>query len=725
MDEVKQEKLPIDARLLAEAVIELNISRRSVSLYPPEHPFIKESIQKAYGHLQKLFELRSAITLGIAENSLIIDEYALDKKNPVFQEFALSLSGKSIAAITFSAGLSPEELVLFHELITMREGPMGAALHEFALMRGLKHIRVEPINLASLNFTEGSLKQGSSGRTLWEDYVYGLLEGKLSIEDAEGMLLNVQPQQVASLINDLMVEDLSNESYERVITSYLRGSEKHGARKECLQMFGAFITNLKPSLKVEFLKRAVSLDPSEIGEMEHLFAGLEVGDLRKIIEVFKDRDLTIPESLSNLIDKLGTLKRGKGFLFDVTLDEKAVVDDIEIDEKILSLMDEDKFRTFVGTEYRRDLKAMLKGVETEEVAVAEAIREEIGEGVVDRFFSEVVFELLEIPYVSRDDYLNLLTKLSQTAEAFLRTGRFGDLCDVHNAVYTDTLTGRFKDEASSMIQYFFRSPAFASSLMDAFKQWGRYDREGALRLARLLRLEIVIPVLDALAEELDPSKRKFFLQLLTYMGSDILVEVIKRLNDSRWFVIRNMLYLIRERGGEEHVNYVRMFVKNKNKKVSMEALKALLHFNTPDALAYLKLFVSAEDPDLRQQAVMLCGTYKITEAVPNLVGILEERDMLGGKSHSKVMVVRALSQIGDSRAIEPLIRLYRSRTLFFPKALNDLKVEIFRNLDGYAPKAIKPLIDMGLKSRTEEIRVLSENFRLVKAETIEQGKEDV
>ena len=168
-----------------------------------------------------------------------------------------------------------------------------------------------------------------------------------------------------------------------------------------------------------------------------------------------------------------------------------------------------------------------------------------------------------------------------------------------------------------------------------------------------------------------------------------------------------------------------MFVKSKNKKVSMEALKSLLHFSTPGALAYLKLFLSADDPDLRQQAVMLCGTYKITEAVPNLVGILEERDMLGGKSHSKVMVVRALSQIGDSRAIEPLIRLYRSRTLFFPKALNDLKVEIFRNLDGYAPKAIKPLIDMGLKSRTEEIRVLSENFRLVKAETIEQGKEDV
>jgi HEAT repeat protein len=235
----------------------------------------------------------------------------------------------------------------------------------------------------------------------------------------------------------------------------------------------------------------------------------------------------------------------------------------------------------------------------------------------------------------------------------------------------------------------------------------------------------VNPVLDALAEESDPSKRKFFLQMLTYMGGDVLFEAIKRLNDSRWFVTRNMLYLIRECGGEEHLNYIKMFVKSKNKKVSMEALKSLLHFSTPGALAYLKLFLSADDPDLRQQAVMLCGTYKITEAVPSLIEILEERDILGGKSYVKMMVVKALSQIGDRRAIEPLIRLYQSRTLLFPEAFKEVKVEIFRNLGGYAPEALKPLIDMGLKSKTEEIRVLSENYRLLKTQAIEKGKKDV
>ena len=82
MEEKKREKLPIDAKLLSDAVIELNISRRSVGLYPREHPIARESIEKAFEFLRKLFDLRTSITIGIAKDTLVIDEYTLDRKNP-------------------------------------------------------------------------------------------------------------------------------------------------------------------------------------------------------------------------------------------------------------------------------------------------------------------------------------------------------------------------------------------------------------------------------------------------------------------------------------------------------------------------------------------------------------------------------------------------------------------------------------------------------------------
>ena len=48
MEEKKgqKEQLPLDAKLLSEAVIELNTSRRSVGLYPLEHPITRQAIER-------------------------------------------------------------------------------------------------------------------------------------------------------------------------------------------------------------------------------------------------------------------------------------------------------------------------------------------------------------------------------------------------------------------------------------------------------------------------------------------------------------------------------------------------------------------------------------------------------------------------------------------------------------------------------------------------------
>ena len=163
MKEEKKEKLPIDARLLTDAVIELNISRRTIGLYPGDHPFIREAMEKAFNFFQKLFELRSSITLGIARDTLVIDEYILEKKNPVFREFAMSIHSKGIASVMFISGLSIDELFNFFEIVASKETPVGQGLVEFAEKKGLTHIRLVAIDISKLAFVEDKMREGSSG----------------------------------------------------------------------------------------------------------------------------------------------------------------------------------------------------------------------------------------------------------------------------------------------------------------------------------------------------------------------------------------------------------------------------------------------------------------------------------------------------------------------------------------------------------------------------------
>ena len=709
MEEKKREKLPIDAKLLSDAVIELNISRRSVGLYPREHPIARESIEKAFEFLKKLFDLRSSITIGIAKDTLVIDEYTLDRKNPVFKEFALSIHNKAIAAITFYSGLEMEELFGLHELITAKDVPADKPVGELAREKGLQHIVLTPLDISKFGFVEDSLRPNGAETKIWEDYMYGLLEGKLADGDAEGVLLNVAPEDVAGLINDRVSEDTPEVTYDRVITSYMRKKEDAGINRELFTRFISMVQNLSPKLKQQFLTRAFSGPSIDAGEAERLFGELTHDDIEKVMTMFGEHTSLIPDSLRNLIDKLSTAKKGEGF-FDLIVNRKGLVDDVEIDERIMGLFSVDHFKTFVTDEYQAELERMLRGFEGRKSPALEQVKKECGDEIVDRVASEVMLELLDADTTGRDEYLALLSKLGELVGDFLETGRFEEISNIYNTLYSHTLAGKYRDETSGMLQFFFYSGESIAKIIEAFKLWGRHGREGVVRLAGVLKRYLADPLFDTLAEETDPSIRKFLLSVLIGFRSDILPEAVRRLNDERWYVVRNMIYLVRECSGVKYVNQIKPFAKHPDKRISVEAVKTLLHFNVPGTFPYIRLYLLSTDLELRDQVVRLAGMYKVKEAVPYLVEILQKKDLFGTEWFYKNAAVKALGEIGDPRAVDILTRLYQSRTILYRSAMDGLKIEIFKSLSNYPRTSVRFLLEQGLASKNKEIRAMSEKL---------------
>jgi HEAT repeat protein len=722
VQEKKQDKLPLDAKLLSEAVIELNISRRSVGMYPAEHPIVKESIERAFACLKKLFEIRPAITLGIAGDTLVVDEYKLDRKNAVFREFANSVHSRGISAITFSSGLSKEELTAVHELITEKDMPTGKALLEKAKTMGIRNIILSPLEFESFTFVEGARKNAETSGDIWGDYIYGLLAGKLSAgAGGKGMLLNIPPEEVARVINKAMDVDAGGEAYDRVITAYLKRKEGQKLSSEAYNKFVSFIDKLSPDLKRQFLSRSFAQTTENLDEIENVIADMTTEDFNRIARVFAENSSVIPVTLKNLIDKLSTVKQGSLGKFDFFSKDKAVVDDVELGEDILKLFDEDNFKTYVSEDYQRDLSNMLAKSSERFVLKQAALKEECRDDVIDRAMLGVMIEILESDWVSGDDYLDLITRLSEYTLVFIETGRFEEILDVYNVIASHSLNSRFKHDASNMIEYFFHSQDFVAMFIDAIRLWGRKDREGAFRLAKALKRSVIPPLINALLSEADPIMRKFYLSVLRAIGPEVNPYVIKKLNDKRWFVVRNMLYLLRECEGRAYVSYVKKFVKHKNTSIRMEALKTLLYFNTPDAIPFLKLYLRSENEDIRRATVRLAGSCRAKEAVPHLISILEKRDIFGVASVSKTEAVQALGDIGDRAAVGPLLALYNARSLFYREYLEELKVEIFRTLENYPPDSVQGLLVVGLRSENEEIRSICERL-LARVVPLEQTR---
>jgi hypothetical protein len=428
-----------------------------------------------------------------------------------------------------------------------------------------------------------------------------------------------------------------------------------------------------------------------------------------MINIFQSQEI-LPESLKNVLDKLSDTvgsRKGEPEFLAGGLD---IIDDIEITEDMIKLFEEDKFRDFVDEKYQKELDDMFKTKFVGETAVIAYVHKAMIPELVEAAYSDIVLELLKFKNIKRKDYINLLTRLAELADMFLDTGRFEDVLNIHNIVYSRMLTGQFRDETLSMLEYFFRSEQFVTKLVDVLSLWGRTQRESAVKLARVLKLNLIPHLFDALNNEEYASQRKFYLSILSQLGNDALTEAANGLNDERWYVVRNMIFLIRISNGKEYIKKIRPFTRHKNKKICIEALKTLLHFSASDAFTQLRGFLEGRDSRLKEDAIKLSGTYRVKKAVPYLIRILDKKVVLGLDFHFRPLAVQALGKIGDPRALETMKTVFKSKSLFYSGAFQELRREIIRSLVNYPFEKAGPVLELALNSGNKELKDLAEDL---------------
>jgi HEAT repeat protein len=703
MDEQKKKdkkKQPLDTKLLSDAIIELNISRRSVGLYPSEHPITRQSIKNAHGLLKKIFEIRSSITLGVAKNVLMVDEYTLDRKNPVYIEFALSLHSKGIASVTFYSGLEEDELLLLHEIISNEDLPPGRALLGLEQYKKLRHVRFIPVDVSMFKFIEGTEKRTEgSGQVVWEDYVFGLLEGRLADKEAEGIILDIPPDSLASIINRFPSE--TEQGYDRVITTYLSRKGHKGMTRESLERFMFLVDNLNPRVKEKFLSRAARHPVMDQKETEEMLNELTAQDIEGVINVFKTR-IDLPSSFKNLIDKLSWSRESKKRNEDFTIGPR--ISDIEFSEDVFDLFGDDRFSDFVDEKYEHDIDRILHTPVSAPKSLIEEFKGSLSTTTMDRRFTAVIIELLNFKDKKLEDHQKLLDRLEELTDMFLETGRLEEIYNIYKIFNTSLLKGSFRKENTHMLEGLFHSEQFIEKLLEAYSLWGREQRDAVVDLTNAMKPYLLQPLFDSLNDDERPSQRKFYIYILSCLGKDSLKEAVKRMEDERWFVVRNMIYLIRECGGEEYIYKIRPLTKHKNKKISLEAIRTLIHFNAPDAIPRLKNLLNSRDPFLKEQAIRLIGTYRIKELMPLLIKILQRPDPLGSEQYYKPFVIQALGRIGDPGVLGILEDIFSSRSLLYKGALRHLQLEILKSLDNYPYDHIKPILELATSSGDEKLR---------------------
>jgi hypothetical protein len=712
--------LPLDTGLLSDFIFELTINSRCVSSYPKDHPFTKASLEKVMKLIPKLFEFREEINLGIARDTLILDQAFLDKKNPVYREYAKILFRHNIVGLTFEQRIEFEELVHFNEILALspqkilEQGGIERAVEN----ADIRHIRVKAVAYDQFRVTEKEQveKEGDDKNpsAIWENFARYLLDGTL---DPAGVRLPfmdaINPELLARAISEDVGEDSQGKeaSYSELISSYLKkvsGSENEpGKSKAYIEQLTRFVNQLNPELRRQLLSDSFKGFKPKEGIAQ------EVSDSREeaILEALgnmNSRGITPSPHVLGLLQKLTKHFRKSGAPERNPIPGKE--EGREQWEKLITVFRQQEGKeSLVPETYQNTLQRIMatKPISSLDLEEIEALKKSVDGQWVDAAIFTIIVEIIKSG-LGRDNLESLKQNLVDSCRFFLEIGDFQTLNDLHGKLMDCNLSAlTMKSSQMFEITSIFNKPEFAEEVLNGLRVWGKERYPYIQKLILKVGPPFLDPVLNRLAEEPSLSIRRFLIDCLLEMGETTRNAVLMRLRDKRWYFVRNLVLILRNLNDPWVLPPIRKLMEHPHPRVREEAFKTLLHFQDPDAHQLLLKDLSGKDKEAQLTAIGLAENSQSSEVAQKLIELLNKGNVLRSEMDLKKRIIQTLGRIGNPAILPHLEGLLKANHLLHRNALSQLKAEIIRSLEYYPGQESVTIAENLSRGRDEDLANLA------------------
>lgn len=206
---------------------------------------------------------------------------------------------------------------------------------------------------------------------------------------------------------------------------------------------------------------------------------------------------------------------------------------------------------------------------------------------------------------------------------------------------------------------------------------------------------------DRLAFEEDPHARHVLNDILVRMGKDIIPELLERLHDGRWYMVRNTVRILGEIGEDGTVeDALKPTLTHTDPRVRKETVRALSMIRGKEAPVLLRNALSDEDGGVAELAAVSLGLLRDEGALQDLMELVDRNV----ENSVKKEALKALGRIGSKKAVSFLIKVIERKGWLVGKKDDELKVMCAAALAEIGtPEAIRAL-EEGLGSSREAVR---------------------
>ncbi len=180
-----------------------------------------------------------------------------------------------------------------------------------------------------------------------------------------------------------------------------------------------------------------------------------------------------------------------------------------------------------------------------------------------------------------------------------------------------------------------------------------------------------VQLLMSLLQQLQSiSARRMVNNVLIHVGKENMDALVERLKDPTWYVVRNIVYVLRNIGDNAVLDDILKTLRHDHPRVRLEVVKALTNFRSVKALQALKDSFDDSDSTVRLSAIAGMGTIAKESSGARLFSVdailakikekvFEERDF-----KEKKAFYEALALLNDGEVDEYMISLLKKKNIF-------------------------------------------------------------
>lgn len=187
---------------------------------------------------------------------------------------------------------------------------------------------------------------------------------------------------------------------------------------------------------------------------------------------------------------------------------------------------------------------------------------------------------------------------------------------------------------------------------------------------KFLDKNAIVPFMKILGELKSIHARKIVIDALILLGTKDITTLAKGLSDSRWYVVRNIIYILRKIGDKRAVDYLLKTVKHGDIRVKKEVIRALGELGGGGVLQALRDCL--EDPEIQVRSAALRALGNIKSEAPKriIMNKIADKNFKDKDFEEKKEYFEVLSQWKDDEVYASVIGIFKKKT-FLGRAKND------------------------------------------------------